>query len=257
MPWSADRAQAPLLSLLEDDVLRQLNGGKHEIVQSLSIGPDALAQFSLQCLWAVAEGKLQADKLPMAVKATGIEAPLSGILAHVFWLVWSDIEGPNIDSFCEEITAPEAALDSEEAGRVIEALAECRRQNVITEQDVLEVLELSLLVQSGSCAPHSHRNSFARKIGLARNSRFLKIPTFNVFREELEGYSKLITLLNNPAVSQIENALRIRTEMDQLAGYYRLSPSKVASCILVAMEKDISTAPVRHLNVSISCSASA
>lgn len=245
MPWSADRVEALRLTLLNDDVLGQLNSGNHDVVLKLHVGPDTLAKFALECLWAVIKGKLDAEQLPLAVKAAAVDGPVSAILAHVFWMVWSDIEGPFKDSFCEEMTAQEAPLESEDAGRVVDALAECRRQNVIAEQDILEILDLSLLVQSGNSAPQATGGSFARKITIARNSKFLKIPTFNVFREELEGYAKLITLLNNPAIAEGQQSMRFCSEIDQLAGYYQLSPGKVASCILVAIQKDLSKAPVR------------
>lgn len=249
MPWTADRVEAPRLTLLSSEVLGQLNSGKHDVVKSLSVREDTLARFTLECLWAVVEGKLQAEQLPLAVKATAVEGAVSAILAHVFWIVWSDIEGPSRDGFCEELNVPEAPLESEEAGRVVDALAECRRQNAITEQDILEILDLSLLVQSGNSAPQATGSSFSRKITIARNSKFLKIPTFNVFREELEGYAKLITLLNNPAMSERQHIMRVCSEIDQLAGYYQLSPGKVASCIIVAMEKDLANAAVRHSQI--------
>lgn len=246
MPWSVeDRSVAPASSL-PDDVFSQLNDGNLKVVQSLDVNPETLAKFALECLWAVVDGKLHANQLPLAIEATSVKHEVaSAILAHVFWLVWSDIEGSKADSFCEEINAEEKPLDSEAASRVIEALAECRRNGILKEQDSLEVLELNLLVQSGQTAPQTNRNSFGRKIGIARNSKFLKIPTFTIFREELEGYAKLITLLNNPAIAQVNDAKRICTEVDQLAGYYQLNPSKVASCILVAMEQDLSSAQVR------------
>lgn len=246
MPWSADRTEAPQLSLLAGDVLEQLNSGNHEIVEKLPNIRDRLAQFSLECVWAVAEGKLQSEQLPMTIKAAGTEGSVSSILTHAFWLVWTDIEGPHVDNFCDDYNAPETVLGTSEQGsRVAAALDACIKQDAIMSEDALEVLELNLLVQSGAIHAFSEGNSFGKKILIARNSKFLKIPTFNVFREELEGYAKLITLLNNPALALIESKSRICTEMDQLAGYYQLSPSKVASCILVAMEKDLSAATVR------------
>lgn len=249
MPWSAsdDQAEAPAYSLLSDDVLSSLAqsswSGKPDAVNDENFG-----LYVLECLWAVVEEKLEPDGFPAAVKAPGVPGPHSKTISHSLWLVWADIEGPNADAFTEDVGsgACDSPLGSPQASRLVSVLQECRRQELVDDVDVFEILDFRLLVQSGLSGPTTMATSFPKKVIVARNAKTVKISMFNVYREDLEGFAKLVTLLNNPALSERHQVTKICCEIDQLTGYYRLNPLKVCTCLLTAMERSPSLATVRE-----------
>jgi hypothetical protein len=248
MPWtnSDDQAEPPVRKLLTERKLSALAQGANGIAEGdPPITAENFPAYVLECVWAVIEEKLEPDNFPVAVNAPGLPGSHSALLSHVFWLVWADIEGPKADAFTEDLAGSDLALGNPQAGRVVAALQEARRKELVQDIDLFEVLDLRLLVQSGLSAPSKHPTSFAKKMTLTYNNRSMKISLYNTFREDLEGFAKLVTLLNNPFLTHSDHLPQLCTEIDQLTGYYRLSPAKVCTCVLVAMERSPEVAAVR------------
>jgi hypothetical protein len=209
--------------------------------------------FVLDCLWAVIEGDMEAEMFPRAIQAAGPQEGRSSKLAFLFLVVWADVEGPNRDGFSMEIRDPELAapLGDPAAVKVVEAITACKKAHLVTTLDLLEVLDVRLLQQLGltvSALAKDKAKSFGNKLYATRVQRSIKLSLFNTFREETEGYAKLITLLNNAALSSLSSAEGVDNEVDQLIGFYKLAPLKVAFCILCGLEQNPASAPVRPLS---------
>jgi THO complex subunit 2 N-terminus len=259
MPWNLsdprNAVRAPVRTVLTDATLQGIVTGKIVPSDAAATVPGItrakFAGYALDCLWAVMEGDMEAEVFPRAIRASGPQDARSNTLAYVFLVAWADVEGPNRDAFSLELRDPEldTPLRDPQALKVAEAVAACRKEELVTTLDLYEVLDVRLLQQLGLTgplqqAPGKQRN-FTNRLAQTRVQNALKISIYNTFREETEGFAKLVTLLNNSALAALADAAPVSREVDQLIGYYKLAPLKVAFCVLCALESNPASAPVR------------
>ncbi|KAI0988893.1 hypothetical protein GJ496_002642 [Pomphorhynchus laevis] len=107
---------------------------------------------------------------------------------------------------------------------------------LISVTDLKECLDFQTLADAQLIpSPESINQKFVK----LKTRMFYKQQKFNLFREESEGYSKLITLLlhlnsnNTYTVSEIKNAIC------SLIGFFNLDPNRVFDVILESTESNI------------------
>lgn len=261
MPWAvgAERSVAPPRTVLTEQVLEGLNSGKIAPTEGAATVPgitkDNFPAYLLDCLWAVVNEELEADRLPQAIRAAGPQEAVSSTLVYAFLVVWADIEGPHRDSFSIDIRSAEFEhrYEDEEQIKLMGAVKACRQDDLVTAADLLEVLDAKMLQHPSlglTLSPATGKGkSLATHMVSARTLQSQKIIIYPAFREDTEGYAKLLTLLNNGAISQLDNAEALNKEVDQLTGFYRLAPVKVAYCTLCAIEQQPAAAQVRAQHV--------
>jgi hypothetical protein len=249
MPWNLsdphNAVYAPKRTLLTEDMLQGIVANTIVPCEGAATIPgithDNFAAFVLDCVWAVIENDMDAEVLPRAIKAAGPQEDRSMQLAYVFLVVWADVEGPNRDGFSMDIRDSElnTPLGDPAALKVVESITACKKEQLVSTVDLFEVLDLRLLQQLGltvSATSKEKSRSFGHRLYSTRVQKSIKLNFYNTFREETEGYAKLITLLNNEALSAVKDPTGVVVEVDQLTGYYKLSPLKVTYCILSALE---------------------
>jgi THO complex subunit 2 N-terminus len=264
MPWRDVDGQPQYYTLprklLSNEVIEDLRSNRIVVTEGAptipGIGPEVLCSYALECLWAVLEGAadeaggLPAEKYPKAIRAAGFDAAASPTLCSAFWAVWADIEGPKRDAFSVRHDADvlTVGLDELEAGKVVDVIQACRSDNLVSVDDLLEVLDVRLIYQVGlSQSQANPKVTFGNKLHNVHIQRAVKISQFNAFREEPEGFAKLLTLLHNSALAKLPDIESIDKEIMQLVGYFALSPLKVVYCILSAIESNPGNSKARAL----------
>jgi hypothetical protein len=257
MPWNLSDPQnalyAPKRTLLTEEILQGTVANTVVPSEGAATIPgithENFAAFALECAWAVIENDMEAEMLPRVIKAAGPQDDRSIQLAYVFLVVWTDIEGPKRDGFSMDIRDAELStpLGDPAALKVVEAITACRKEQLVSNVDLLEVLDLRLLQQLGltvSATSKEKAKGFGHRLYSTRVQKSIKLNVYNAFREETEGYAKLITLLHNEALCTAKDPEGVIMEVDQLTGYYKLFPLKVTYCILSALEHCPASAPV-------------
>jgi THO complex subunit 2 len=100
---------------------------------------------------------------------------------------------------------------------------------------LLERLDRHFLAQAKVIAINA--DVFGRKEAVIRTKRGLTQNKFNLFREESEGYSKLLTELNTPFdASSVQGVIG---NVRALIGHFDLDPNRVFDLVLDAFEQQI------------------
>jgi THO complex subunit 2 N-terminus len=252
-------------SWLSNDTIRDLKAGR--IVPSDAaptiVGVDAskdACAFALECLWAVlagaseeeGDGALPVARFPTAMRAAGISASASKDICSALWVVWADIEGIHRDAFCvdhksESLTAAIDGPGEKEAAKMLEVLKACYDDELVTAVDIFATLDLRMIHGATWLHVGTSKAAFRDKVFHVNIQKAVKITQFNAFREEPEGFAKLLTLLHNPALAKMTDVSKVDTEVMQLVGYFALSPLKVVYCILGAMEANRANCEARFL----------
>jgi len=180
---------------------------------------------------AVVNDQLEPQKLTKLLANEG-ELPealrplLASHLADVFWFMGLELEADN------------SSLDVKQYHALIQVA--CNRQAV--EEDVLRArLESDVLQEVGIVkdAADFHKRQ------VKMNTRMLYTQQkYNLFREESEGYSKLIAELSElPAAAGdhtstrgCKNATEVIQNLQSLIGYFDLDPNRVLDLVLEALE---------------------
>ncbi|XP_063708097.1 THO complex subunit 2 [Culicoides brevitarsis] len=104
-------------------------------------------------------------------------------------------------------------------------------ENVLSENLLKERMEIDTLQDVGTV---KNRQFYTRFIKV-KTKLYYKQRRFNLFREESEGYAKLITELNQEANEQftVQNALEI---IKSLIGCFNLDPNRVLDIIIESFE---------------------
>ena len=136
-------------------------------------------------------------------------------LGDALWMAWC-LEGRNTEA-AERLVAVSTGLMDKG----------CLSRRILMELSDGEFMEAVGLVSS-------YKDGW-RKREIRLNTRNVYAQTkFNMLREESEGYSKLLTLLNQSGEAQVskENLPAILMEIKSLIGYFDLDPNRVSSIIL-------------------------
>lgn len=173
----------------------------------------------LELVRAVASGDLVPNKFRLAVEMLGSSHPHSSIVADALWLVW--VEAQNSTENADAAEKRKARLG--ELGR--EALA----TGLTSERSLLQISEGEFLEAVGLVM--NYKEGWRRKEIRANTRRVYTQRKFNLLREESEGYSKLLTLLNQIR-ADAESSDRTRSAVRQRLSLTERLQVPAALCIM-------------------------
>jgi len=182
----------------------------------------------LELTRAVRSGRLDAAKAAESLKLAGFlepSPPLEVALADALWFAWLECSSNDMnDSAAEPLKS-----------RLADCAKELMNTGWVSKRTLMEVSEGDLLEWSGLIV--SYRDSF-RKKEIRSNTRHVYTQRkFNLLREESEGYSKLVTLLNQVGAGALTPGQRVDAAVDEiksLIGYFDLDPNRTCSLVLDA-----------------------
>ena len=185
--------------------------------------------------------ELLADEaqLPVALRPL-----VSSNLADVFWFMGLELEA-----------GTSTALDSR---KLFHALIQSAVQKEVVDGDVLRArLESDVLQEVGLVKDAQKFHQAQVKM----NTRMLYTQQkYNLFREESEGYSKLIAELSElpsgvaadqTSTRNCRSAQEVIQNLQSLIGYFDLDPNRVLDLVLEALETVPSRVAVNHQLVSL------
>ncbi len=173
-------------------------------------------------------GKLKVSKITYALKLSGLEAPspaLETAFADALWLAWLECSKNDVyDSANEPLKT-----------RLADCAKELMKTGWVSKRVLMEVSEGEFLEWAGLVV--NYRDNF-RKKEIRSNTRHVYTQRkFNLLREESEGYSKLVTLLNQVGAGALTPGPRVDAAVDEiksLIGYFDLDPNRTCSLVLDA-----------------------
>lgn len=264
MPWDpkVQNVRVPTKrSILKDEVLKGLRIGTIVLSDVAATIPGVdeanVYQYALECVWAVLEENLAASKFVVAMKAIGEVTGIPEVLANVFWCVWADLEGPAKCFYTEESQKQEVEAKSvahlaqdPSIALLVDLLRTCRQEGIASDAALIVSLDHRLLllanvVLEGKKGAKGGPNNFTARQSTTRYARRVKVNRYSMFREETEGYAKLLTLLNNRDLVLSRPPEELAAGVHELIGYFSLHVAKVAICALHAIEANPLSADVR------------
>lgn len=182
----------------------------------------------LELTRAVRSRKLNATKVGDALRLAGISEPspsLETALADALWFTWLECSSNNMnDSGSEPLKS-----------RVADCAKVLINTGWLSKRILMEVSEGDFLEWAGLIV--NYRDGF-RKKEIRSNTRHVYTQRkFNLLREESEGYSKLVTLLNQVGAGALTPGPCVDAAVDEiksLIGYFALDPNRTCSLVLDA-----------------------
>ncbi|UYV64101.1 THOC2 [Cordylochernes scorpioides] len=131
--------------------------------------------------------------------------------------------GADVETLCVD--------DKTHRDRYFTLVNNCSKQKIVTDYLLKERMEFDTLIECLS----SFKNSAVAKFIKVKTRLFYKQQKFNLFREESEGYAKLVAELNQDIGESMscEQMLQIVTS---LIGCFNLDPNRVLDVILESLE---------------------
>ncbi|GIL45367.1 hypothetical protein Vafri_2617 [Volvox africanus] len=159
----------------------------------------------------------EADEYYKALETLGAPANYAEVLVDVFWILWVRFEvgrGP-------------------ESMNLVAAIKACWQDKRVTEKQLLQVLEPECLHTVGLIRDKSIWDKKAVRYNTKLNYTILK---YNLFREDSEGYAKLVTLYNNFGAGAVgdEDLPALARELQALIGSFDLDPNRCLDLLLDA-----------------------
>ncbi|XP_047355707.1 THO complex subunit 2 isoform X2 [Vespa velutina] len=153
------------------------------------------------------------------IKKDNVIATLSEV-TNIDWAIPSAI----VDIF----TLIDAEVHTEDRNNFYYIVKESEK--VLTDRIIKERLEIETLQDVGTLKNRSFQTKFIK----VKTKLYYKQRKFNLFREESEGYSKLIVELNQERPeSEVASTLEI---VKSLIGYFNLDPNRVLDILLETFE---------------------
>ncbi len=183
----------------------------------------------LELTRAVRSGKLNTGKVTDALKLAGLVKPSTSLetaLADALWFAWLECSNDlnNTDSASEPLKT-----------RLADCAKELMKTGWVSKRTLMEVSEGDFLEWAGLIV--NYKDGF-RKKEIRSNTRHVYTQRkFNLLREESEGYSKLVTLLNQVGAGALTPGPRVDAAVDEiksLIGYFDLDPNRTCSLVLDA-----------------------
>lgn len=147
--------------------------------------------FALEILRAVARGHLHPSAAPKAITLAGISHQNSRIdldLADTLWFVWL------------EITSTETDQQKSDSGKhdpkscIADAAKHLVHSAFVTKRSLMEISEGEFMEWAGFVV--NYKEGWRKKEIRSNTRNIYTQRKFNLLREESEGYSKMVTLLN-------------------------------------------------------------
>ncbi|GIL78715.1 hypothetical protein Vretimale_382 [Volvox reticuliferus] len=159
----------------------------------------------------------EADEYYKALETLGPPTNYAEALVDVFWILWVRFEvgrGP-------------------ESMNLVAAIKACWQDKRVTEKQLLQVLEPDCLHTVGLIRDKSIWDKKAVRYNTKLNYTILK---YNLFREDSEGYAKLVTLYNNFGAGAVgeEDLPALARELQALIGSFDLDPNRCLDLLLDA-----------------------
>ena len=178
---------------------------------------------------AAGRGDLETSALLDCLKELGCkrnEEKESLVIGDVLWMTWL-LRGARQPALSEEGVEREqvsACFASITRGLIEEGYLTRRILMEISEGDFMEVTGLI----------SSYKDGWRKREIRANTRNVYAQKKYNLLREESEGYSKVITLLNQSGAGRMspETVADALAELESLVGYFDLDPNRVASLVL-------------------------
>ena len=181
----------------------------------------------LGLLDGVAQGSLQASLFVRCLKDMKYfnDSKSYYELGDIVWMTW----------LLHGLGSNRSAEERQSAGeRLVEAAVNMVQEGLLLRQILMESSDGDFMEAAGLV--NSYKDGW-RKREIRLNTRNVYAQRkYNLLREESEGYSKVITLLNQSGAAKVSDEImeRILTELKSLIGYFDLDPNRVSSLILDA-----------------------
>jgi THO complex subunit 2 len=150
-------------------------------------------------------------------------------LCDVVWITWlmQDICHPAVTEGTDE-----SAVDTSEA--LLNVTNKLMESQYIDRRTIMEVSEGEFLESIGLIS--SYKDGWRKREIRANTRNVYAQRKFNLLREETEGYSKVLTLLNQAGAAKLCDATRNNklAEINSIIGYFDLDPNRVCSLMLDA-----------------------
>jgi THO complex subunit 2 len=124
--------------------------------------------------------------------------------------------------------------DSKRGPRLLELLSKCAQQQVVETKLLMERVQPGTLHASGLI--ELKPKDFDKQKNRIRTAMYYKQQKYNLFREESEGYAKLLTELNFNRTSDSTSSKTVIRNVQALVGHFALDPNRVLSEIIGAFE---------------------
>jgi THO complex subunit 2 len=172
---------------------------------------------------AIMAGRLAIDKVIQFLKSEepAIFKDLTSVVVDVIWLI--------------AIKTERKVKDDKIKQNLYEFVQQAMKQGFLPRKMLLERLDRQFLAQAKVIAINA--DVFGRKEAVIRTKRGLTQNKFNLFREESEGYSKLLTELNTPFDAQTVHG--VMSNVRALIGHFDLDPNRVFDIVLDAFEQHV------------------
>ncbi|XP_066999560.2 THO complex subunit 2 isoform X2 [Anabrus simplex] len=179
-------------------------------------GNDGLTRLVYELIWHGIRGPLRRE---MTVSTLG---EIVGFHKDMPSLILDVVSMIDAETSCTE-------NNTEERQRFCFIVKECEK--FLSEKLLKERLEIDTLQDVGTL---KNRNFYTKFIKV-KTKLYYKQRKFNLFREESEGYAKLITELNQEVSGNV-NARNILEVIKSLIGCFNLDPNRVLDIILESFE---------------------
>ncbi|CAI2362951.1 unnamed protein product [Moneuplotes crassus] len=149
---------------------------------------------------------------------------LNKMICEVIWILTF-----NIKDLCGPADKKEDAAqsDNESKKNIRQAIIKFIENGLVTLETIQEELEEDALIE----LEFFSKDNYVSKRNKIRTNMLYELKKFNLFREENEGYARLITELVQPNVRS-DNIETIIDNIFSLIGFFRLDPNRVIDVIL-------------------------
>lgn len=224
----------PVFQILDDNIVGTWEGiGVTEIETKLMSskrpkdGDVDVNKIMYEMVWSVLKGRLKHRQICKFFKTNAKLSENRAMMEKLVDIVW--VVGQEV-AFAEKRDEKHQSEEWKSLCTLVQAIS----SNALVSQDYLKsVLELEMV--HGSLGMD---NGLTHTQVIRTNTRLLYTQQkYNLLREESEGFSKLLSLLNSGLTT--ENVDAIKKDMFALIGYFDLDPNRVCDLVLDVYEENI------------------
>jgi len=181
--------------------------------------PDIVKRALYELLQKGLKGVFRRDAVATALgEATLLHPEMPSVVVDVLALV--DTE-----------TTTMGGSTKEERDRLVGIVKESEKY--LSESVLKERMDIDTLGEAGVV---KNSKKFFTSVIKTKTKLFYKQQKYNLFREETEGYAKLITELNQPDMAKRTSPKEVLRVIKSIIGYFNLDPNRVLDIILESFE---------------------
>eukprot|EP00890_Picochlorum_soloecismus_P005818 jgi/Picsp_1/6237/NSC_03591-R1_tho complex subunit 2 len=233
---------------ISEKIYSELNDGKKlgELLDIELVNDSAHRRvLLLNLLDGVIRGHLEVSSLLKVLPDLAFkpeDAVCARELCDVVWITWlmQDICHPG-----DTEGAGESAVDASEV--LVNVTNKLMESQYIDRRTIMEVSEGEFLESMGLIS--SYKDGWRKREIRANTRNVYAQRKFNLLREEMEGYSKVLTLLNQAGAAKLCDATLNNklAEINSIIGYFDLDPNRVCSLMLDAFAASPDNGTFIHL----------